>query len=179
MAADDVKLVIGALKGDAFAFGMLVEKYRRHVVSMAYALLGDIHDAEDVAQDVFLKAYKHLAQLKEPEKFGNWLSRITFGTIKDLQRRRMRERATLKQLEQVLSAEQISASLNDAGEAEKIVNAALAELPEKYRVVLTMRLMGKMGYQEIADFLNTTRDVVRGLIYRGMRQLRQRLQGYM
>ena len=179
VGVDDVKLVTGALKGDAFAFGMLVEKYRRQVVSMAYALLGDLHDAEDIAQDVFMKAYKHLAQLREPEKFGNWLSRITFGTVKDFQRRRARERATLKQLEQVLSGEQISASLNDASEAEKIVSAALAEMPEKYQVVLMMRLMGKMGYQEIAEFLGTTRDVVRGLIYRAMKQLRSRLRAYM
>lgn len=179
MGVEDAKLVAGALKGDVFAFGMLVEKYRRYVVSMAYALIGDVHDAEDVAQDVFLKAYKHLAQLKEPEKFANWLSRITFGTVKDLQRRRARERTSLKQLEQVLSGEQISASLNDTGEAEKIVTAALAEMPEKYQVVLMMRLMGKMRYQEIADFLGTTRDVVRGLVYRGMKQLRKRLQDYM
>ncbi len=179
VGVDDVKLVAGALGGDAFAFGMLVEKYRGLVVSMAYALLGDIHDAEDVAQDAFLKAYRRLAQLKEPEKFANWLSRITFGTVKDLQRRRARERATLKRLEQVMSREQISASLNDAGEAEKIVTAALAEMPDKFQVVLTMRLWGKKGYQEIADFLGTTKDVVRGLVYRGMKQLRERLRRYM
>jgi len=176
---DDAKLVAGALSGDAFAFGLLVEKYRGLVVSVAYALLGDIHDAEDVAQDAFLKAYKRLGQLREPEKFANWLSRITFGTVKDFQRRRARERATLKQLEEVMSRQQISESLSDAEEAEKIVTAALAELPDKFQIVLTMRLWGKKGYQEIADFLGTTRDAVRGLVYRGMKRLRERLRGYL
>ena len=77
MNHNDVELIQHILEGDDDAFSSLVRKYRKQVHALAWRIVGDFHIAEEITQDAFLKAYMELATLKEPQRFGSWMSVIT------------------------------------------------------------------------------------------------------
>lgn len=176
----DAQLVASARRGDAIAFGVLVEKYRRRVVAMAYAVVQDIHAAEDIAQNVFIKAYRNLDRLRQTESFSIWLSKITYASAKDFLRKEKKERLTLTDLvEQGFTREAITDALETGTDINRIVMGVINEMPEQMRVVMVMRFFDRLPYADIADFLNTTRDTIRGMIYRGMKYIRKRLRPYL
>lgn len=176
----DAQLVASAREGDKIAFGVLVEKYRRRVVSMAYAVVQDIHAAEDIAQTVFIKAYGNLKRLRETESFGTWISKITYASAKDYLRKKRREKITLEELKkQGWTDDTIADALETETDLNRIVTSIINEMSEQMQVVLIMRFFDRLPYADIADFLNTTRDTVRGMIYRGMKYIRQRLKPYL
>src|SRR3954471_2713638 len=80
----DAELVQRVLhSGDADAYGQLVRRDQGHVYGLAYSLLGDWSEAQDMAQETFIRAYTNLGQLREPAKFPSWLRRVAFGTCMD------------------------------------------------------------------------------------------------
>ena len=83
MRTEDGHIIQKCLDGDAAAFGLLVDKYKGSVYALAYAKLGDFHDAQDLTQEVFLKAYRKLRTLKRWDKFLSWLYAITSNSCKD------------------------------------------------------------------------------------------------
>jgi len=176
----DAQLVASARQGDKIAFGVLVEKYRRRVVAMAYAVVQDVHAAEDIAQTVFIKAYKNLNKLRETESFGVWLSKITYASAKDFIRKKRRERLTLEELKKRgYTDEAIADALETEDDLNRIIISIINEMSEQMQVVLIMRFFDRLPYADIADFLNTSRDTIRGMIHRGMKYIRQRLQPYL
>lgn len=85
-----VELVVAAQKGDRAAFGELFERYERHVFAVAMRRLGDYNDAQELAQEVFIKAMDKIGQLRQPECFGGWLRSITHRMAINLQIRKSR-----------------------------------------------------------------------------------------
>ena len=84
----DAELVeLARERGDKAAYGELVKRYQGHVYALAYSLLGDWHEAEDIAQEAFVRAYVNLHCLETPSRFAAWLRRIAFGTCMDWMRR--------------------------------------------------------------------------------------------
>ena len=88
MRQDDVVLVRQTLAGNKDAFGELVRRYQGLICGLAYHFVGNLTDAEDLAQDSFIRAYENLKQLKEPSKFGMWLRQITANLCRTWQERR-------------------------------------------------------------------------------------------
>ena len=88
MRTEDRHIIHKCLSGDTAAFGLLVDKYRASVYALAYSKLGNFHDAEDVTQEVFLKAYQKLRTLKQWDRFLAWLYAITSNLCKDFSRSR-------------------------------------------------------------------------------------------
>ena len=86
MRTEDGHIIQKCLDGDAAAFGLLVDKYKGSVYALAYAKLGDFHDAQDMTQEVFLKAYRKLRTLKRWDRFLSWLYAITSNSCKDFLR---------------------------------------------------------------------------------------------
>ena len=86
MRTEDGHIIHECLGGDTAAFGLLVDKYRASVYALAYSKLGNFHDAEDVTQEVFLKAYRKLRTLKRWDRFLSWLYAITSNLCKDFSR---------------------------------------------------------------------------------------------
>jgi len=180
MTVNDTRLVQGAQEGDKVAFGILVERYRNQVLGMCYSFTKDYHDTEDIAQSVFVKAFKSLNNLDEANKFPAWLSKITYSTCKDWLRKEKREVQTLKKLQDSGQLESpIRESIADGRNLNKIIAAAMDELPENMQVVLSLRFYEKLSYRDIADFLDVPVSTVRGMLYRGTQMLRKVLSAHL
>jgi RNA polymerase sigma-70 factor (ECF subfamily) len=176
MTIGDEKLIKGALEGDKVAFGILVERYKKQVLGMCYSFTKDFHDTEDVAQTVFVKAYNSLSNLDEPQRFPAWLSKITYSTCKDWLRKEKRDTVTLQKLQESGAIRQsVSDSLASGQDLDKIIAAAISELPENLQMVVSLRFYEKLSYRDIADFLDVPVSTVRGMLYRGTQQLRKQL----
>jgi len=157
MRTEDGYIIHKCLNGDSAAFGLLVDKYKESIYALAYSKLRNFHDAEDITQEVFLKAYQKLHTLKWWDNFLAWLYAITSNLCKNW------IRSKFNSPDHEFIAEQDSRffdylSMNSYQEeqAHELLYEALASLPEMYRQVLTLYYIGGMSSREIAKFLGTS-----------------------
>jgi RNA polymerase sigma-70 factor, ECF subfamily len=150
-----------ALPEDPRAFEQLVAIYRQQVFATAYRLMGNREDAEDQAQEVFLKVFHNIDELEEPGRFPAWLSRITVTTCLNALKQRQRrsshvlsedveqEAAVTWESARPLTPEQVAL----ARELRECIESALLDLSAEERAVLVLRDLEDCSYQEIADML--------------------------
>jgi RNA polymerase sigma-70 factor (ECF subfamily) len=166
---EDTTLVRRTLAGDQEAFASLVEKYKDPVFNVAYRMLGNATEAEDVAQEAFVRAYTQLHTYKDSHRFSTWLLSITSHLAIDQLRRR---RFLALPLENVPFLEWIAdvgvgpeqAALE--GEASDEMQRILLTLPPKYRAVLVLRYWNDLSYEEIATMLHLTPALVKARLHR-------------
>jgi RNA polymerase sigma-70 factor (ECF subfamily) len=161
-----------AAAGDVDAFKTIVERYQGMVYSVAYNVLGNHTDAEDAAQDAFLRCYRKLPQYRSEAAFSTWLFRLALSASVDYQRRE-RRRPEPVEVPDVAGAQQ--AELGD-GITAATLTAALHELPEDYRVPTVLRDIYGLPYQEIADITARPLGTVKVMVHRGRASLRLRLR---
>jgi len=145
---------------------MLVERHRRTVFIMAVQRGYDHSVAEDVAQEVFLKAYRHLENLSEPSAFARWLYGIASNVIADQGRKRARrkELAGLEQVPEPSASTDASADLT-LSETRRQVFRALDELNEEQRLVIMLRYIEGLSPREIAERLGEPRGTIRSRLH--------------
>ncbi len=171
---DEPALVARALAGDQEALGLLVARYTGSVRRVTRAILRDANDAEDAAQDGLLLALVKLDQYDRTRPFGPWLMRIVTNAAIDRHRRRaVREVSVLN--EDVAG----SGPLPDA-EVERLalgerLQAALNELPERYRTALVLFDVEGYSHAEIAEILGVARGTVRSAVFHARRRMRRLL----
>jgi len=148
----EAERIIAAQCGDRNAFTELVHQYREGVVTMVYRMVGDIHLAEDAAQDTFLRAWINLSKYKPSAPFRNWLYRIAYNRTLDLLRQ-AEEEDSLDSIP--LASKDITPEVN-AIQAERVqqIQKSILELPSASRIVLVLREYQGLSYQEIAAVLN-------------------------
>ena len=157
MRTEDGHIIHKCLGGDAAAFGLLVDKYRASVYALAYTKLGNFHDAEDVTQEVFLKAYQKLRTLKRWDRFLSWLYAITSNLCKDFSRSRSNRPDTEYVADQKNEhLDRLSMESYHETEVYQSLHETLAALPDIHRQVLTLHYLGGMSYREMAQFLGTS-----------------------
>ncbi len=176
---DDV-LVTGALRGDSAAFCGLVDQYKNPVYNLAFRMLGNAEDAEDAAQETFLRAYAQLRSYDPARKFSSWLLSITAHHCIDQLRRR---RFAWLPIEVVDSLDwlwpdtgQPEQSAID-GEDRDEVRRLLHLLPDKYRLVLVLRYWHDLSYQEIAEVTKMTEAAVKTRLHRARAMLSEHMTG--
>lgn len=162
----EATLVRAAQRGDRVAFGRLYEQYGRlvHGIALAYV---SYHDAEDLAQNVFLKAMEKMPGLREPAAFGGWLIAITRRAVIDFHR-------NARPASEV--GPKLAGGPQPDGEAFAVL-AVIQRLPDSYRETLILRLVEGMTGPEIAARTGLTPDSVRVNLCRGMKLLRHELEG--
>lgn len=158
-------LVCAAQSGDRAAFGALYERYARMIHGILLSHVG-FADAEDLVQDVFVRAMQRIRWLRDPQAFGSWLAAIARRSATDLHRRQRPPREACGQTE--------AAGLDQ--EAFSIL-AELQKLPKAYRETLVLRLVEGMTGPEIALRTGLAPDSVRVNLCRGMKLLREALVG--
>jgi len=179
MRTDDGHIIRECLNGDSASFGLLVDKYKAGIFALAYDRLHNFHDAEDVTQEVFIKAYMNLRTLRQWDSFVVWLRSTTINLCKDKFRAQSRHRDVYinDQNPQILE----NASLNSyhdeqsslwRDEALNSLDKALSSLPEQYRQVLTLHYLGGMSGEEISKFLIISHATVRQRLSRAREYLK-------
>lgn len=165
-----------ARQGDKAAFGRLIEAYQGPVYNLAYRMLGNRGEAEEAAQEAFIRAYTRLDTYDPNRKFSTWMLSITSNYCVDLLRKR---RALLLSLDQPLPPH--PALMSDRSdnperqaadsEREAMVQALLEHLPEDYRQAVVLRYWYDLSYEEIAGIMETTVSAIKSRLFRARRQL--------
>ena len=174
-AENDRELVKRFQNGDENAFNELVRKYQKPVYQIARRLLGSHEEAQDLSQEVFIKAYRGLAGFRSEAGFFTWLYRITVNSALNVLRK--------KKLRQILSLEHIGFSIASREPApdqqmtnEETLNAitrAIDRLPKQQKIVFTLRHDQKMAHKEIAEILNRDIGTVKANYHHAIRKLKK------
>jgi RNA polymerase sigma-70 factor (ECF subfamily) len=172
----DEVLVVAAILGDFGAFGELATRYRAAVVRTAEAIVGR-EDAEDVAQEALLLAFKALPSIHDPARFAGWLSAITRHRAMRFSRRERPHRSGRLELDEVL-LEHMGALckplVDDSGREE--LGLALENVPADYALALRLRFLDEMPLKRIAAFLGVTVSTVKWRLHRGKELLREQIE---
>lgn len=173
--------------GDIDAFEVLVEKHQHSVVGTVARMLGNPSDAEDIAQQVFIRVWKSAARYEPSAKFTTWLMTITRNLVFNESRRRSRARVVRLHDENddgpvVQHADPDASSPADElldAELREAVDTAISELPEKHRLAIVLRRYENMAYEEIAKVLKTSVPAVKSILFRARADLKEKLQRYL
>jgi len=181
----DVELMLALKAGDENAFTELVNRHRDAVVNLTYRYLGNQTDAEDLAQEVFLKVYRARGRYEPSAKFTTWLYRVAANAcLNEVRDRRRRPTFSAAALDEPSApgADRSAASPPEEAERSELkeqVRAALAELPERQRLALLLNKFHGLGYEEMAESLAMSVPAVKSLLVRARENLRVRIEPYL
>lgn len=173
----DEVLVVAAILGDLDAFDELALRYRAAVVRTAQAIVGR-EDAEDVAQDTLLLAFKALPSIEEPTKFAAWLSAITRHRAFRFSKRERSHQVGRIDLDEFLleQVQSLGHPLVAMPEGDDELKLALESVPADYALVLRLRFFDEMPLKRIAAFLGAPLSTVKWRIHRGKELLREQIE---
>jgi RNA polymerase sigma-70 factor (ECF subfamily) len=162
-----------AIHGDREAFEMIIRTHSRALFAIAYGILQNREEAEDVVQDALVKAWKSRWRVRDPEKFPAWLAMIARHRARDVFRRR-RTVPLSPTIDEVI--EPSSAADPNGSELDRQLRSALAALPELHRSVIILRYFEEMDYRSIEKLLGITDGALRGILGRALAALRKQLR---
>ncbi len=189
----DSELVSQCQNGDPAAFEQLVGRYQDRVFNLVYRLAGHYQEAQDITQDVFLRALEHIGSFRQQAQVYTWLFRIAVNLA--ISRRRRHQRLRFVPLEAAAGGQdndgeatagdpqnprqQRPEELAEQDERQRQVARAVAELDEEFRSVLVLKDIEGLDYQEIADVLELPLGTVKSRLHRARSELRARLRPMM
>ncbi|MBL8148460.1 MAG: sigma-70 family RNA polymerase sigma factor [Blastocatellia bacterium] len=176
--AEMVKSIVG---GDSEAFTLLVSRFHRTVYSIAYRMVGNVAEAEDLCQEIFLKVYKNIGQYDQSLPFTPWLRRVACNhTLNSLKRKGL----STSSLEQVDAGSKALSSSNNpevqmvAESQKKNLQEAIMSLPENYRMAVTLKYVEDMTAEEIAEIMQVPKNTVKTWLFRAREELRDKLDRF-
>ena len=174
---NDSELIPRAASGDRSAFQTLVERYRPMVYRVAYQFAGNHHDADDIAQEVFIKVYRSLDRFRQDSQFTSWLYRIAMNACIDYRRRQAPSGGSAEEAELVLmNTPEETPGPEDrayAGELGAALETAVKALPAGQRLVFVMRHHEGLKLSEIAEALGLAEGTVKRQLHAAVHRLRR------
>jgi RNA polymerase sigma-70 factor (ECF subfamily) len=170
MGASEREQYRAAIRGDREAFEMIIRTHSRTLFAIAYGILQNREEAEDVVQDSLVKAWKIRWRVRDPEKFPAWLATIARHKAHDV----FRKRRTVPLTAQL--TEPIESEPADTSALDQRLHSALAALPEVHRAALTLRYFEEMDYRTIENTLGLTNGALRGILGRALASMRKQLR---
>ena len=161
------ELIARCRSGDSPAYAPLVETYGRRVFAICLGMLGNVHDAEDMAQQALLKGFTSIQQVQDGERFGSWIYQIAKNLCLDFMRKRKARKSCL--------LEQTAANRNNIKEYPAL-ERALAKLPDESRLVLMLYYIDGQNTKIIADCLSISEATVHTRLSRARKRLRKLLE---
>ena len=178
----DNELITLVLKGDQQAYKVLVDRYQSYIFTLAYRLMQSREDAEEVAQDVFVKAYRSLADFKGGSKFSTWLYTIAHNTsITYLRKKKQKilaidDEATFTQLENQES--DFKANQVEDKSKKAMVNRAIEMLAPDDAQIITLFYKGDQSLDEIATVMGMETNTVKVRLFRARQKLKEKMEKY-
>ena len=183
--AIDLGLVRRAKAGDYQAFDLLVLKYQSRLISTAFRFVKDIHIAEDLVQESFIKSFNSLASFREDSSFYTWIYRITVNTSKNFLVSKKRKNELLSSdisEDQTYEIEyedtDTPEDLLQASQLKKLITETIDQLGEDTKTALTLRELDGLSYEEIAKVVNCPVGTVRSRIFRGREVVDEAISQY-
>jgi RNA polymerase sigma-70 factor (ECF subfamily) len=155
-ALDDAQLISRVLAGDTDAYAVLVGRYQDTLYRYAVGMVHDGDTAADLVQDSFVKAYTSLASCQDPARFGAWVYRILVNRCKDHLKSRRRHTVTLEEDTAAAPESDSPAQVADRSALGRVVERALATLPEAQREAFLMKHLEGRSYEEMAEMLDVS-----------------------
>ncbi|WP_442051345.1 RNA polymerase sigma factor SigW [Paenibacillus sp. 2TAB19] len=181
----EARLARLSLKGDQGAFAELVSLYQDKLFHMAYRMLNNRQESEDVVQDTFLRVYKNLDRYDETLKFSTWIYRIATNLCIDRLRKRKpvysldaesSEHEGLDGYSMIPSDDRTPETEMLLSDTQRIIHQAIETLPPKYKTVMTLRYMQDLSLQEIGDIMDMPVTTIKTRVHRGREFLRKKLE---
>jgi RNA polymerase sigma-70 factor, ECF subfamily len=180
---NDALLVAASKQGDQDAFAQLVQRYQRRIFNLVFRILQQYDEATEITQETFLAAWQGLPSFRGDARFPTWLYRIAYNcSLKQLEHRR-RDRA----LQAAIQAEQVLQHVDDsmradteleAHERQTMIQEQISNLPAKYRIVLVLRHLQEMTYEEMAEALTMPIGTIKTHLFRARNLLKERLEAF-
>lgn len=175
--AEDFELVKEALKGKQDAFAELLGRYKNLVYSVVLRMVNDSEEANDLAQEVFIKMYKNLDKYQPEYKFSTWLIRITTNHVIDYRRKKKQDTVNIDDMLAEPPDHNTPETEYLKKEKCKGITDALTILPDMYKIPIVLYHQQGLSYQEIADIINEPLSKVKNRIFRGRKMLKDLLMG--
>jgi RNA polymerase sigma-70 factor (ECF subfamily) len=168
--------------GDVAAFERLIETYQKKIFNLAYRIVGNYDDAGDLTQEALIRIFKSIANFKEQSSFSTWIYRITTNVcLDDIRKKKNRRVLSLDEeihvedgeiQRQIMSDDPLPDEVAEKEELRRIVTSAIEGLPEDQRIVITLRDIQGLSYDEIAEVLDCPAGTVKSRINRARQALK-------
>lgn len=186
MKSPHSELIKKAIDGDEAAYKQLLENYRGAIYNLLYKMVRNKEETEDLLQEAFMKAFNALPSFNEEYAFSTWLYKIAINNCIDHMRKKKLKTYSINKPVQAKDGE-LDREFPDTSmspdkevlskERSKIIESAIAELPENYKVAIILRHSEEKSYEEIAQILNIPLGTVKARIFRAREMLKKKLKG--
>jgi len=182
---DDLKIIESCLLGNTQIFSRLIDNYKNMVYNLAYRMSNNPHEAEDISQEAFMRAYQSLTHFNPSYKFSTWLYQITLNIIRDKYKKKEIDYVSLDTPVETDDSEFYHQPADLTNSPEQIISQkenlqviqqAIYSLPLRYREVIVLRHLQDLSYIEIANILKLPQGTVKVRLYRAREQLKKILE---
>lgn len=185
MEENEQNIVDRICQGNKEAFQELVERYKKKIYFLAYDILGDHHEAEDISQEVFIKVFRSLKNFRRHSKMSSWIYQITTNSCIDaLRKRKSKPKISLGDFNHISIKNNVEGGSTrirnpelsaDASIMQRRIQNALYEVTPRERAVFMMRHYNDLEIKEIAEVLNVSSGTVKSMLFRALNKLRKEL----
>ena len=168
----EIKIVARVLEGDRQAYALLVEEYKTPIYNLAYRMTRNLEDADDLTQDIFIRAYVHLWRYNPQKKFFTWLYTIALNQIRN-HLKKIKKRNKLD-MNNVLAVQKQDSSHDFIDGSD--IEIKLATLDEYTRFLIIMKYQQELSFQDIADITGKSISALKMRIYRGLEELKKKMR---
>jgi RNA polymerase sigma-70 factor, ECF subfamily len=175
-AADEQQLILRIQAGDQGAFRTLVERYMKQAYNVAYGFVNDHDDAEDIAQDAFIRVHQSIRSFRNESAFGTWLYRIVANL--SLNRVRQKKTSAHREIRDFDGTLQTMTDMSPAGLSPDVrshLERALHELPTLQRAVVILRHFNGLPTKQVGDILQCSEGTVKTHLHRGLKKMRSKV----
>lgn len=173
---NDYELVKQSINGDEDAFAELLTRYKNLVYSVILRMVNDMEDANDLAQEVFIKVYKNLDKYQLEYKFSTWLIRITTNHVIDYRRKKKQDTISMDDMVYEPADDNTPEKEYISREEKQSLAEVIGDLPDIYKIPIVLYHQQGLRYQEIADIIGEPLSKVKNRIFRGRKMLKEKLE---